>query len=76
MMQLKAVSGTSNETSRALIQSEIENYQNLLNKALLQQNQLNNIPLEISNKQSNSVVWCLPLMEFFYRFGMGENFNR
>ena len=44
----KSSVGDKHETSRALVQNEIENYQKILNKALLQQNQLNNIPLEIS----------------------------
>ena len=69
----KSSVGDKHETSRALVQNEIENYQNLLNKALLQQNQLNNIPLEISNKtiQLGSLVSTSDGI-FFIGLGWGK----
>ena len=69
----KSSVGDKHETSRALVQNEIENYQKILNKALLQQNQLNNIPLEISNKtiQLGSLVSTSDGI-FFIGLGWGK----
>ena len=69
----KSSVGDKHETSRTLVQNEIENYQKILNKALSQQNHLNNIPVETSNKtiQIGSLVSTSDGI-FFISLGWGK----
>ncbi|MBG16570.1 MAG: 3-oxoacyl-ACP synthase [Crocinitomicaceae bacterium] len=66
----KSSAGDKHETSRALIQTEIDNYAQQLNKALIQKNNLKQIP-QISDPQKVELGSLVMTNEGTYFIGIG-----
>ncbi len=69
----KSSAGDKHETSRALIQIEIDNYSEQLNKALIQKNELQNISL--TNKKNKVEIGSLVVTShgiYFIGLGWGQ----